>query len=107
MYTFKLRGNNLRKRVKDRMKTAVIYNSQTGFTKRYAKWISDDIGADIIRYLIYITHKHTPYKTVKMPHILYRPLIYAELTYYVNRRNGFLLYRNLRMAIGRSYINMI
>ena len=28
------------------MKTAVIYNSQTGFTKRYAKWISEETGAD-------------------------------------------------------------
>lgn len=50
MYTFKLRGDNLRKRVKDSMKTAVIYNSQTGFTKRYAKWISDEIGADCFEF---------------------------------------------------------
>ncbi len=28
------------------MKTAVIYNSQTGFTKRYALWIADAAGAD-------------------------------------------------------------
>lgn len=28
------------------MKTAVIYNSQTGFTKRYAEWISEAISAD-------------------------------------------------------------
>ena len=32
------------------MKTAVIYNSQTGFTKRYAKWISDEIGADCFEF---------------------------------------------------------
>lgn len=28
------------------MKTAVIYNSQTGFTKKYAEWISEAIDAD-------------------------------------------------------------
>lgn len=28
------------------MKTAVIYNSQTGFTKRYAEWIAEAAGAD-------------------------------------------------------------
>lgn len=28
------------------MKTVVIYNSQTGFTKRYAEWIAEATGAD-------------------------------------------------------------
>ena len=28
------------------MKTAVIYNSQTGFTKKYAEWIYEATGAD-------------------------------------------------------------
>ena len=28
------------------MKTIVIYNSQTGFTKRYAQWVADAAGAD-------------------------------------------------------------
>lgn len=28
------------------MKTIVIYNSQTGFTKRYAEWIAEATGAD-------------------------------------------------------------
>ncbi len=28
------------------MKTIVIYNSQTGFTKRYAEWIAGECGAD-------------------------------------------------------------
>lgn len=28
------------------MKTIVIYNSQTGFTKRYAEWIAEESGAD-------------------------------------------------------------
>ena len=27
------------------MKTVVIYNSQTGFTRRYAQWIAEAAGA--------------------------------------------------------------
>ncbi len=30
------------------MKIAVIYNSQTGFTKRYAEWIAEATGADCL-----------------------------------------------------------
>lgn len=30
------------------MKTVVIYQSQTGFTKRYAQWIADAAGADCL-----------------------------------------------------------
>ena len=30
------------------MKTAVIYNSQTGFTKKYAEWIAEATGADCL-----------------------------------------------------------
>lgn len=32
------------------MKTIVIYNSQTGFTKRYAKWIAEATGADCFEF---------------------------------------------------------
>lgn len=30
------------------MKTVVIYNSQTGFTRRYAQWIAEAAGADCL-----------------------------------------------------------
>ena len=30
------------------MKTIIIYNSQTGFTKRYAEWIAEAAKADCI-----------------------------------------------------------
>lgn len=30
------------------MKTIVIYNSQTGFTRRYAEWIAKEAGADCL-----------------------------------------------------------
>lgn len=29
------------------MKTIVVYKSKTGFTKKYAEWISEDLSADI------------------------------------------------------------
>lgn len=32
------------------MKTIVIYNSQTGFTKKYAQWIAEKANADCIEY---------------------------------------------------------
>lgn len=32
------------------MKTIVIYNSQTGFTKRYAQWIAEKATAECIEY---------------------------------------------------------
>ena len=32
------------------MKTIVIYTSQTGFTKRYAEWISEATGAECVEF---------------------------------------------------------
>ena len=29
------------------MKTLIIYTSQTGFTKRYAQWLADEMKADV------------------------------------------------------------
>ena len=49
-YLFKAVDNaieNQRGRFKQ-MKTIVIYNSQTGFTKRYAEWIAEETGADCL-----------------------------------------------------------
>lgn len=31
------------------MKTAIIYVSQTGFTKQYAEWISEEVGGDCFK----------------------------------------------------------
>lgn len=30
------------------MKSIVIYNSQTGFTKQYAEWISQEAGCECV-----------------------------------------------------------
>lgn len=32
----------------NKLKSIVIYNSQTGFTKRYAEWIAEESGADCL-----------------------------------------------------------
>lgn len=32
------------------MKKIVIYTSQTGFTKRYAEWISEASGAECVEF---------------------------------------------------------
>lgn len=32
------------------MNTIVIYNSQTGFTKRYALWLAEETGAECVEY---------------------------------------------------------
>ncbi|GAA4284169.1 flavodoxin domain-containing protein [Brevibacterium daeguense] len=31
------------------MRTLVVYTSKTGFTKTYAEWIAEDLGAEIVR----------------------------------------------------------
>ena len=30
------------------MKIIIVYSSQTGFTKRYANWLAEELGADVI-----------------------------------------------------------
>ncbi len=35
------------------MKIIVLYKSKTGFTKRYAEWIANDLSADIYDYAMY------------------------------------------------------
>ena len=32
------------------MKSIVIYSSQTGFTKKYAEWISEESGAECVEF---------------------------------------------------------
>ena len=52
------------------MKTVVIYNSQTGFTKRYAQWIAEAAGADCLELS---AAKRTNLGSVKMftVHVLF------------------------------------
>lgn len=46
------------------MKTIVIYNSQTGFTKRYAQWIAEAAGADCLELSAAKRTNIDEYKTV-------------------------------------------
>ncbi len=46
------------------MKTVVIYKSKTGFTKKYAEWISEELSADIFNALKVTTNILTAYDTV-------------------------------------------
>lgn len=48
----------------DWMKTIVIYNSQTGFTKRYAEWIAEASGADCLPFATAKKKDLTAYETI-------------------------------------------
>ena len=46
------------------MKIVVIYNSQTGFTKRYAEWIAEATGADCLELSVAKKKDLTAYETI-------------------------------------------
>ena len=46
------------------MKAVVIYESKTGFTKKYAEWISEELSADIFDASKVTTNMLTAYDTV-------------------------------------------
>jgi len=46
------------------MKTIVIYKSKTGFTKKYADWISEELSADIYEISNVTIDKLTDYETI-------------------------------------------
>ncbi len=46
------------------MKIAVIYNSQTGFTKRYAEWIAEASGADCLELSVAKKKDLTAYEAI-------------------------------------------
>ncbi len=46
------------------MKTIVIYNSQTGFTKRYARWIAQAAGADCLELSVAKKKDLSSYETI-------------------------------------------
>ncbi|AWK52850.1 flavodoxin [Clostridium beijerinckii] len=54
------------------MKTIVIYKSKTGFTKKYAKWIAEDLPADIFE-----VSKVTINKLIEYDTIIYGGSLYA------------------------------
>lgn len=46
------------------MKTIIIYNSQTGFTERYARWIAEAAGADCLELSIAKKKDLSAYKAI-------------------------------------------
>ena len=46
------------------MKTIVIYNSQAGFTKRYARWIAESTGADCLELSVAKKKDLTTYEAI-------------------------------------------
>ncbi len=46
------------------MKTIVIYNSQTGFTKQYAQWIAETTGADCLELSVAKKKNLAAYETI-------------------------------------------
>lgn len=46
------------------MKTVVIYNSQTGFTKRYAQWIAEATGADCLELSVVKKESMAAYEAI-------------------------------------------
>lgn len=46
------------------MNTIIIYKSKTGFTKKYAQWMSEDLGCDCVPYEERRTVDFDKYRTV-------------------------------------------
>lgn len=46
------------------MKAVIIYNSQTGFTKRYAEWIAEETGADCFEWKEAQKNNFDSYETI-------------------------------------------
>lgn len=45
-------------------KTLVIVSSQTGFTSRYAQWLAEDTGADVVALEKVLPRTADPYQTI-------------------------------------------
>ncbi|MFL0197692.1 flavodoxin domain-containing protein [Clostridium sp. WILCCON 0269] len=59
------------------MKTVVIYKSKTGYTKRYAEWIAEDLSADIFDASKITVNMLTAYDTIIYGGSLYAVGIYG------------------------------
>lgn len=46
------------------MRTVIIYNSKTGFTKRYAEWIAEETGADCLELSVAKRKDLSVYETI-------------------------------------------
>lgn len=46
------------------MKAIVIYNSETGFTKKYAQWIAEGLGCEAVAFKTAKNEKYSSYDTI-------------------------------------------
>lgn len=76
------------------MKTVVIYKSKTGFTKKYAEWIADELYADIFE------HSQINIKTL----ITYDTIIYGGSLHAVGITGVKLITQNLNKLKDKKLI---
>ncbi|HBL84339.1 MAG: flavodoxin [Clostridiales bacterium GWF2_38_85] len=76
------------------MKTVVIYKSKTGFVKKYAEWIAEELSADIFEASKVTSNKLTSYDTV----------IYGGGLYAVGINGVNLITQNLDKLDGKKVV---
>lgn len=76
------------------MKTLLIYRSKTGFTKKYAEWIGNELSADIVEYSNVNTSIFCNYDTI----------IYGGGLYVVGINGVKLIKQNLDKLAGKKII---
>lgn len=74
------------------MKTLIIYKSKTGFTKKYAQWLSESLSADIVEFSNVTKESYVNYELIIFGGGLYvlgingLKKILKDFTYYKNKR---------------------
>ncbi len=76
------------------MKTVVIYKSKTGFTKKYAEWIAEDLSADIFEASRVKINMITTYDII----------VYAGSLYAVGISGVKLITKNINKLKGKKVI---
>lgn len=76
------------------MKTVVIYKSKTGFTKKYAEWIAEDLSADIFDVSMVNINMLTTYDTI----------VYGGSLYAVGIIGVKLITKNINKLKGRKLL---
>ena len=80
------------------MKTLVIYNSQTGFTEKYAKWIAEDLEAKCVSVKEAKNEKLVDYDRVIFGSWFCAESI-SKLNWFISKIGDFLKDENKKIAI--------
>lgn len=86
------------------METAVIYNSQTGFTKRYAEWIAEAAGADCFELSEAKKKTMEPYKAIIFGGWAHAGSI-SKLSWFKNNMDKWADKKLIVFCVGGSPIN--